>query len=104
MFSSSGPLLVTAIPLYLCTTASIRSKTEHRFVVILAILFSVLSGIALWFGLWTANITTTLRSFGFFGIMLFIVYPAQWVYFVIGVGIVLIALNLMVIIGQEETA
>jgi hypothetical protein len=104
MLSSSVPLLVSAIPLFLCTTASIRAKIGNRLVVILVTLFSILSAIALWLGLWTANIMATELSFGFFGIQLFLGYPAEWVYFVIGIGIILIVLNLMVVIGQEKTA
>jgi hypothetical protein len=102
--SASGPLLVSTIPLFLCTTNSIRAKIGNRLVATLAVIFSVLSAIALWFGLWTVNIMTTYRAFGFFGIHPFIGYPDQWVYFVIGIGIVLIALNLMVIIGHGKTA
>jgi hypothetical protein len=102
--SSSGQLLVTAIPLFLCTTASLRTKIRQRVAVLIATLFSIMSGIALWSGLQTVNMMTTYRAFGFFGIILFIGYPAQWVYIVIGIGMVLIALDLMVIIGQGKTA
>lgn len=102
--SSSVPLLASAIPLFLCATVLIRKRIGQRLVILLAALFSIFSGIALWSGLEIANMMTTYRTFGFFGILPFIGYPTPWVYWVIGTGIVLIALNLMVIIGQGKTA
>jgi len=43
-------------------------------------------------------------SSAFFGIEIFILTSAGWVYFVIAGGIILIVLNLMVVIGQKKTA
>jgi hypothetical protein len=97
---SSGFLLLSVIPLFLCTTSFLRAKIGQRPVMILATLFSILTVIALSLGLLTANIMSAIRfqiGFGFPA-------PAAWVYFVIAGGIILIVLNLMTTIGQGKTA
>ena len=96
----SGFLLITVIPLFVCTTSFIRAKIGQRPVVILATLFSILSVIALSLGLLSANIMSAIHfqiGFGFSS-------PPAWVYFVIAGGIILIGLNWMVTIGQGKTA
>lgn len=101
--SSSFLLSVSATPLFVCTTSSIRAKIGNRLVNTLATLFSALSIVTLWLGLWTAHIMAKELSFGFFGFQVFLGYPAQWVYFAIGIGIVLIVLNWVVVIGRGRT-
>jgi hypothetical protein len=67
---------------------------------ILATLFSILSVITFSLGVLNANIMSAIRfqiGFGF-------PTPADWVYFVIAGGIILIVLNLMAVIGQGKTA
>ncbi len=97
---SSGFLLLSVVPLFLCATSFVRTKIGQRPVVILAILFSVFSVIALSLGLLNANIMTAIRfqiGFGFPA-------PAAWVYAIIVGGIILIVLNLMTTIGQGKAA
>jgi hypothetical protein len=97
---SSGFLLLGVIPLFLCSTAFIRAKIGQRPVMILATLFSILSVITFSLGVLNANIMSAIRfqiGFGF-------PTPADWVYFVIAGGIILIVLNLMAVIGQGKTA
>lgn len=97
---SSGFLLISVIPLFLCTTSFIKAKIGQRLAVILATLFSILSVMALWLGLSTANIMAAFP----FRIGFYIPVPAAWVYFVIAGGVVLIVLNLMIAIEQGKTA
>ena len=97
---SSAFLLISVIPLFLCTTSYIRARIGERRVEILATFFSIASTIALCVGLLSANIMSAVRfqiGFGFPS-------PAVWVYFVIAGGIILIVLNWMTIIGQGKTA
>ena len=96
----SGFLLISAILLFLCTTSFMRAKIGQRSVAILATAFSILSGIALWFGLSTANIMTALPFRWGFGKLI----PADWVYLGIAGGIVLIILNLMIVIEKGRAA
>jgi hypothetical protein len=99
--NSSGFLLISAIPLFLCTTSFIRAKIGQRPMVILAISFSILSGMALWSGLSTANIWS-MAPFrkGFYNPFI----PEAWVYFVIAGGIILLVLNLMIAIEKGKAA
>ena len=95
---------LSAVPLYLCTKPLIRAKLKRRLVLILAILFSIFSVMTLWSGLALVNIMSSIDSFAFFGGLVQIYKPSDWVYFVIVSGMILIVLNLMVVIGQEKTA
>jgi len=97
---SSGFSLISAIPLFLCSTAFIRAKIGQRPVMILATLFSILSVITFSLGVLNANIMSAIRFQRGFGFPV----PAGWVYFVIAGGIILIILNLIVLIGQAKTA
>jgi hypothetical protein len=99
--SSSGFLLISAIPPFLCTASFICAKIGQRLMVILAISFSILSGMALWLGLSTANIMSMVPfRMGFYNPFI----PEDWVYFFIAGGIILIVLNLMVAIGKGKAA
>ena len=97
---SSSFLLISVIPLFLCTTSYIRAKIGQRRVGILTTVFSIVSAIALCVGLLTANFMSELRFQIGFGVP----SPAVWVYFVIAGGIILIVLNWMTTIGQGKTA
>jgi hypothetical protein len=97
---SSGFLLISVTLLCLSTTSFMRAKIGQRPVAILATVFSILSGIALWFGLSTANIRTASHFRVGFGELI----PAAWVYLVIAGGIVLIILNLMIVIEKGRAA
>ena len=100
----SGLLLVSLLPLFLFTTPHIRSKIGQRSIVALTTLFSILSALALWLGLHATNIMSISSAYAFFGLLIFILIPADWVYFLIVGGMILIVLNWMVIIGQGKTA
>ncbi len=100
---SSGFLIISALLLFLCTTSRIRSKLGARLVITLAGLFSILSVLSLWTGLPIANIISAYRSFVSYGADVFFT-AANWVHFVSLGGTVLVALNLITVIGQEQTA
>jgi hypothetical protein len=97
---SSSFLLISVILLFLCTTTFMRAKIGQRPARILITSFSILSVIALWLGLSTANIMAAEP----FRIGFYIPRAADWVYFVIAGDIVLIILNLMVTIRQGQAA
>ncbi len=101
---SSDFLIISAVLLFVCTTRWVRTKVGHHLVVILAVLFSILSAINLWSGLAFANVMSVVRSFAYIGGLVQIYTPADWVYLVIAGGIILIALNLIVVIGQSKNA
>ena len=95
---------LSAVPLYLCTKPLIRVKLKRRLVLIITMSFSIFSVITLWSALAIVNIMSSIDSFAYFGGLVQIYTPSDWVYFVIITGIILIALNLMVVVGQEKTA
>jgi hypothetical protein len=97
---SSGLLLISVIPLFLCTTSFVRAKIGQRRVMIWGTVFSILSAITLYLALLTAYIMAAIRFQIGFGIPT----PAAWVYFVIAGGMILIVLNWITAIRQEKTA
>jgi hypothetical protein len=99
----SGFLLISAIPLFLCTTRPVRAKLGPRWVVILAALFSILSVITLRPVLQITYLLTAAHMLSYLP-GLFLIGYADWVNLVwIDITLVVV-LNLMTIIGKEKTA
>ena len=99
----SGFLLISATPLFLCTTRPVRAKLGPRLVVILAALFSILSVITLWPALRITDMLSADHYFVYF-VLQVLHGPADWVNLVCTDITLVVVLNLMTIIGKEKTA
>ncbi len=100
---SFGSLVISVIPLFLCTVSCIRSKLDPHFVVILVALLSSLSVMSLWTSLRTAYMMSAYHFAALLGIDIFWISP-YWLNALCASGTVLVVLNLITVIGQEATA
>lgn len=94
-------LTVYVLPLFLCSTSWARERLGLRVIVMIAVLFSILSVVALWHGLQIANFMSIELSFAYFAGHVFLGW-ADWVNIAAACGVVLLILNLLALIGRAK--